>query len=75
MFRSGFTTERVKVDREITSSVQAILYYNMRFPRVESLKFRLKNWMLPMFKKPQHLKGLTVNLQIFLLFCGRNPYG
>ena len=42
--------------------------------------------MLPMFKKPQNLKGLTVNLilglfkqcsrtQIFLLFCRTNPYG
>ena len=39
-----------------------------------------------MFKKPQNFKGLTVNLvqglfkqcfrvQIFLLFCGMNPYG
>ena len=25
-------------------------YFNMCFPRVQSLKFRLKNWMLPMFK-------------------------
>ena len=46
----------------------------------------VKNWMLPMFKKPQNLKGLTVNLvlglfkqrsrvQIFLLFCRTNPNG
>ena len=26
------------------------LYYNVRFPRVKGLKFRLKSWMLPMFK-------------------------
>ena len=37
-------------------------YYNMCFPRVKSLKFRLKNGMLPMFKKPPNLNGLTVNL-------------
>ena len=44
------------------------------------------DWMLPMFKKPQNLKGLTVNLvqglfkqcsrvQIFLLFCKTKLYG
>ena len=46
----------------------------------------LKNWMLPMFKKPQNLKGLTVNLvlglfkersrvQIFFAFFRTNRYG
>ena len=29
-------------------------YYNMCFPGVQSLKFRLKNWMLPMFEKTQN---------------------
>ena len=54
----------------------------MCFPRVQSLKFRSKKWMLPMFKKPQTLKGLTVNLvpglfkqcscvQIFCFFVER----
>ena len=38
----------------------------------------LKNWVLPMFKKPQNLKGLTVNLvqRLFNLKQaggGRNP--
>ena len=37
---------------------------NICFPGVQSLKFRLKNWVLPMFKKPQNLKGLTVNLTL-----------
>ena len=42
--------------------------------------------MLPMFKEPQNLKGLTVNLvvgpfrqcsrvQIFMPFCRTKPYG
>ena len=55
----------------------------MCFPRVQCLKFRPKNWMLPMLKKPQILKGLTVNLvqdllkqcshvQIFYFFVERN---
>ena len=38
----------------------------MCFPKVQSLKFRLKNWMLLMFKKSQNLKGLTVNLVLGL---------
>ena len=41
-------------------------YYNMCFPRVQSLKFCKKNWMLPMFKKPQNLKALTLNLVLGL---------
>ena len=46
----------------------------------------VKNWVLPTFKKPQNLKGLTMNLvlvlfkqcshvQICLLFCRTKPYG
>ena len=61
-------------------------YYNMCFSRVQSLKFRLKNWTLPMFNKPQNLKGLDVNfvqdlfkqcshVQTFLLLCRTKPYG
>ena len=42
-------------------------YHNMCFLGVQSLKFRLKNWMLPMFKKTQNLIGLTVNLVLGLL--------
>ena len=60
-------------------------YYNMLFPRVQGLKFRLKNWMFPMFKNSK-FEGLTVNValglfkqcscvQFFLLFCGTSPYG
>ena len=58
----------------------------MCFPWVKSLKFRSKNWVLPMFTKPQNLKGLTVNLpkaflnnvptfRLFLLFCNIKYYG
>ena len=36
-------------------------YYNVCFPEVQSVKFRLLNWMLLMFKKPKNLKGLTMN--------------
>ena len=39
---------------------------NMCFPSVQNLKFRLKSWVLSMFKTPQDLKSLTVNLTLGL---------
>ena len=38
----------------------------MCFPRVQSLKFREKNSMLPMFRKPQNLNSLRMNLVLGL---------
>ena len=50
----------LKVDREDHFQPPGFLHV-MCFPRVQTLKFRLKNWMLPMFKKPQNWKGLTAS--------------
>ena len=48
MLRSRETHFNLRLIARITSSVQATC-----FPRVQSLKFREKSWMLPMFEKPQ----------------------
>ena len=56
------TLQLFEVDREDHFWRPGFLHIIMCFPGVQSLKFRYKNWMLPMFKKPENLNGLTVNL-------------
>ena len=71
-----------KVDHEDHFQRPGFLHTIMCFSRVQSI-ILLKNLMLLMFKKPQKLKGLTVNLvqglfkrssqvQIFCFFVERN---
>ena len=73
-----------KVDREDHFQCPDFLHITIcAFLGYKVSNFVLKNWMLPMFKKPQNLKGLTMNpvqglfkqcshIQIFSLFVERN---
>ena len=70
----------------ITSRVQASFMLQYVFSKGTKPKILLKKLGVTNIKKPQNLKGFTMNLtqgvfkqcshvQIFLLFCRTNPYG
>ena len=60
--KSNQTWERFKVDREDHFWHPGFLHIIMCFPKVQSLKFLLKNLILLIFTKTPNSKGLNIIL-------------